>query len=94
MSVPIGTALPLEFRITVMPEYDDNDQYIGSCEVNGVLHHITLFRVLGDDDEQEAGPGHTYRLDALQDFEDDTVGFMPIYVDDKAYLYVVTPQAL
>jgi len=50
--------------------------------------------VLGDDDEQEAGPGHTYRLDALQDFEDDTVGFMPIYVDDKAYLCVVTPQAL
>jgi len=93
MSVRVGTPLPLEIRITVMPEYDDNDQYVGACLINGVPHHITLFRVVGDDHEQEAAPGHAYRLDALQDFEDDMVGFLPLYVGDAAYLCVITPQS-
>ncbi len=42
MSVTVGTTLPLDIRITQMPEYDDNDQYIGACQINGVPHHITL----------------------------------------------------
>ncbi len=93
MTVPVGTPLPLEIHITTMPEYD-NDQYIGACLVNGVPHHITLFRVIGDDHEQEAAPGHAYRLDAMHDVEADVVGFMPIDIDDKAYLCVITPQSI
>jgi len=67
MSVTVGTTLPLEIRITAMPEYDDNDQYVGACRINGVPHHITLFRVVGDDYEQDAAPGHHDHLDALQE---------------------------
>ncbi len=94
MSIPVGTPLPLDIRITMMPEYDDNDQYIGACLINGVPHHITLFRIVGDDHDQEAAPGHAYRLDALQEFEADSVSFMPIYADDRAYLCVITPQSI
>lgn len=94
MSVGVGTPVSLDIRITTMPEYDDNDQYIGGCLINGVQHHITLLRVIGDDHEQEAAPGHHYRFDALQDFEDDVVGFLSIDVNDKAYLCVITPQSI
>lgn len=93
MTIPVGTTLSLDIRITTMPEYD-NDQYIGACLVNGVPHHITLFRVIGDDHEQEVAPGHAYRLDAVQGFEADVVGFLPLYVDNKAYLCVITPQSI
>jgi len=51
MTVRVGTPLPLDIRVTELPEYDDNDQYIGACLINGVPHHITLFRVIGDDHE-------------------------------------------
>ncbi len=94
MSVTVGTTLSLEIRITVMPEYDDNDQYIGACQINGVPHHITLFRVVGDDHEQDAAPGHHYRLDALRDFEADVVGFLPLTVGARDYLCVITPQSI
>jgi len=94
MTVRVGTPLPLDIRVTELPEYDDNDQYIGACLINGVPHHITLFRVIGDDHEQDAAPGHHYRLDALQDFEANVVTFMPIHVGDKAYLCVITPQSI
>ncbi len=76
MNVQVGAPLPLDIHITRMPEYDDNDQYIGACTINGVPHHITPFRVIEDDHEQDAAPGHQFRLDVLQDFEDDVVGFM------------------
>jgi len=93
MTILVGAPLQLDIRIMRMPEYDDNDQYIGACTINGVPHHITLFRVLGDDHEQDAAPGHQFRLDALQDFEADVVGFMSIDVGEKAYLCVITPQS-
>ncbi len=91
MTVRIGTPLHLDIRVTELPEYDDNDQYIGRCEINGVPHHITLFRVIGDDHEQDAAPGHHDRLDALQDFEADVVAFMPITISECDYLCVITP---
>jgi len=94
MTIPVGTPLPLDIHITVMPTYDDNDQYVGNCEINAVPHHITLFRVIGDDWEQDAAPGHHDRLDALQAFEADIATFTPIYVDDKTYLCVITPHSL
>jgi len=94
MSVPVGTTIPLEIRITQAPEYDDNDQYIGACLINGVPHHITLFRVIGDDWEQDAAPGHHGRLDALQEFEADVRTFLPITIGDKDYLCVITPHSV
>ena len=94
MSVTVGTPVALDIHITAMPTYDDNDQYIGRCLINGVPHHITLFRVIGDDHEQDAAPGHHYRLDALQDFEGDVAGFLPIDVGEQAYLCVITPQSV
>ncbi len=94
MSVPVGTTLPLDIRITLMPEYDDNDQYVGVCLVNGVPHHITLFRVIGDDWDQDAAPGHQYRLDALQAFEADIHSFMPIMIGTREYLCVITPHSM
>ncbi len=94
MTIPIGTPLPLNIQITLLPEYDDNDQYIGACTINGVPHHITLFRVRGDDHAQEAGPGHHYRLDALRDFEADGAGFLPLDVNGRDYLCVMTPQSI
>jgi len=45
MSIPVGTTIPLDISVTQAPEYDDNDQYIGACRINGVPHHITLFGV-------------------------------------------------
>ncbi len=94
MNVAVGTPLPLDVHITRMPVYDDDDQYVGACTINGVPHHITLFRLLGDDHDQEAAPGHAYRLDALQEFEADVVTFMPIDVGGDAYLCVITPGSL
>ncbi len=94
MSVQGGTRLPLDIRITLMPEYDDNDQYIGACTINGVPHHITLFRVIGDDHEQDAAPGHHYRFDALRAFEADVEGFLPLDVNGRDYLCVMTPQSI
>jgi len=76
MTIPVGAPLQLDIRITRMPEYDGDDQYIGACTINGVPHHITIFRVIGDAHEQDAAPGHQFRLDALQDFEADVVGFV------------------
>ncbi len=94
MSVPVGTTIPFDISVTQAPEYDDNDQYIGACLINGVPHHITLFRVMGDDWEQDAAPGHHYRLDALQDFEADVAGFLPLTVGARDYLCVITPQSI
>jgi hypothetical protein len=94
MSVGVGTPVSLDIRITTMPEYDDNDQYIGGCLINGVPHHITLFPVVGENGEQDAAPGHHDRFDALQDFEADVVGFLPLTIDDTAYLCVITPQSM
>ena len=94
MSVGVGTPVSLDIRITAMPEYDDNDQYIGTCTINGVPHHITLFRVIGDDHEQDAAPGHHYRLDALRDFEADAGGFLRLSVGKRDYLCVITPQSI
>jgi hypothetical protein len=36
MTIRVGTPFQLDIRVTELPEYDDNDQYIGSCEINGV----------------------------------------------------------
>lgn len=94
MTVAVGTTIHLDIRITRQPAYDDDDQYIGACLINGVPHHITLFPVVGDDHKQDAVPGHHDRLDALRDFEADVVGFMPLTADDKAYLCVITPQSI
>ena len=94
MTIQVDAPLPLDICITRMPEYDDNDQYIGTCTINGVPHHITLFRVIGDDHEQDAAPGHHDRPDALQAFETDIATFTPIYVDDKTYLCVIAPHSL
>ncbi len=94
MTVRVGTPLPLDIRVTDLPEYDDNDQYIGRCEINGVPHHITLFRVIGDDHEQDAVPGHQYRLDAVRAFEADVVDFLPLTVGRREYLCVITPHAV
>ncbi len=94
MSVTVGTALPLDIRITQMPDYDDNDQYIGQCSVNGVPHHITVFRVVGEDHAQEAATGNDSRMDALRAFEGTWGGFMAITIDGRDYLCVITPHSL
>jgi len=94
MTIPVGTPLALDVRITQMPEYDDNDQYIGDCTINGVPHHITLFRVIGDDHKQDAARGHHYRFDALRAFEADVEGFLPLDVNGRDYLCVITPQSI
>jgi len=91
MTIRVGTPFHLDIRVTELPEYDDNDQYIGSCEINGVPHHITLFRVIGDDWDQDAGSGHHYRLDALRAFEADIHGFVPITIGTREYLCMVDP---
>jgi len=94
MSVMVGTPLPLDIRITVLPTYDDNDQYVGACLINGVPHHITFFRVIGDDWEQEAAAGHEGRMDALRAFEGTWGGFMATSIDGWDYLCVITPHSL
>jgi hypothetical protein len=77
-----------------VPDYDDNDQYIGQCSVNGVPHHITVFRVVGEDHAQEAATGHESRMDALRAFEGTWGGFMAITIDGRGYLCVITPHSL
>jgi len=94
MSVTVGTTLPLDIRITQMPDYDDNDQYIGQCSVNGAPHHITLFRVVGEDHEQEAAVSHEARMDALRAFEWTWGSFVALDVDGRDYLCVITPHSL
>jgi len=94
MSVMVGTTAPLDIRITLMPDYDDNDQYVGACLINGVPHHITLFRVVGEDHEQEAAAGHEPRMDALRAFEGTWGSFVALAVDGQDYLCVITPHSL
>ncbi len=94
MSVMVGTPLPLDIHITVPPTYDDNDQYIGQCSINGVPHHITVFRVVGEDHAQEAAADHESRVDALRAFEGTWGGFMAITIDGGDYLCVITPHSL
>ena len=84
----------LTIEITWQPEWDDNDQYIGKCDINGVPHYVTLFQVVGDDHEQDAALGRHYHLDALRGFEADVMSFLPPIVGERDYLCVITQQSV
>jgi len=86
---------PLDVRVEEQPSrVGDEDSYIGSLSINGVPHHITLLRVFREGDGQDAGPGHAARFRAIQDFEDEAPGFMPLRIGEGDYLCVVTPYSL
>jgi len=74
--------------------HNDPNGSTALCPIFTRILAVPLFRVVGDDHEQDAAPGHHYRLDALRDFEADVVGFLPLTVGARDYLCVITPQSI
>ncbi len=92
---PQPDVAPLDVRMEEQPSrVGDDDSYIGCLSINDVPHHITLLRVFGEGDGQDAGLGHAARFRAIQDFEDEAPGFMPLRIGEGDYLCVVTPYSL
>ncbi len=95
LSRPRPDVVPLDVRIEEQPSrVGAEDSYIGALSINDVPHHITLLRVFGEGDGQDAAPGHAARFRAIQDFEDEAPGFMPLRIGEGDYLCVVTPYSL
>lgn len=68
---------------------NSEDTQIGSCQINGVPHHITAIPITGIGTKQRS-PDMT-RLQRLRDFEDVADGFLGVKIGRRKYAIVITP---